>query len=199
MSWALYVSHPEVVIDPNVPVGNWGLSEIGQQRAKAFAAKNKLPMAIPIFSSTEKKALDLAEILAQATASTITTDPNFGENDRSSTGFLPPEEFEKHVIELFGKPGESVAGWESALHAQARIVNAVKNALSSHDMAKPVVFTGHGCVGTLLKCHLAKRPVVQTEDQRETAHPGGGNVFAFDLARWNLLCDWTQMEDWQGF
>ncbi len=38
-----------------------------------------------------------------------------------------------------------------------------------------LVFCGHGCVGTLLKCHLGGRPIRLEEDQRRMAAPGGGN------------------------
>lgn len=36
------------------------------------------------------------------------------ENDRSSTGFLPPEEFEVVADAFFAQPGVSVRGWETA-------------------------------------------------------------------------------------
>ena len=60
----LYITHPEVVIDPGVPMPRWGLSSVGRARAEAFAARRLLPAGTEIFSSTEQKALDLAEILA---------------------------------------------------------------------------------------------------------------------------------------
>ena len=36
---ALYLSHPQVKIDANVPVPQWGLSDVGRGRAEAFAAR----------------------------------------------------------------------------------------------------------------------------------------------------------------
>ena len=33
MSYGLYVTHPQVVQDPNVPVPSWGLSEVGKAPA----------------------------------------------------------------------------------------------------------------------------------------------------------------------
>lgn len=196
---ALYISHPEVVIDPAIPTPNWGLSEIGFARAQTFAARELLPKNMRIVSSTETKALDLAAILAKSTGSSVQSNAAFGENDRSSTGFLSPEQFDAHVAKLFGEPEESVAGWERAVDAQARIVKAVETALAHHDPSQPIIFTGHGCVGTLLKCHIGNRPITLDEDQRQSAHPGGGNLFQFELADKRLVCDWTAMEDWTGF
>lgn len=198
MSTGLYISHPEVDILPHVPVGQWGLSALGRSRAKNFANRNLIPQGTPIYSSTETKALELARILAETMPSKIVSQNILVENDRSATGFLPPEQFEQHVKKLFAFPNKSVAGWETASNAQSRIVAAVLEILARHDAKRTIVFTGHGCVGTLLKCYFGDRPIEQNQDQREMANSGGGNIFAFDLAQKKLLCDWTPMENWTG-
>ena len=57
------------------------------------------------------------------------------------------------------------------------------------------VFCGHGAVGTLLKCHVAGRPIARREDQGHSGNPGGGNCFVFDLAAGVLHSEWTALED----
>jgi hypothetical protein len=47
------------------------------------------------------------------------------ENDRSATGFLPPDEFETVANRLFAEPLVSIRGWERAIDAQLRIVREV--------------------------------------------------------------------------
>ncbi len=116
--------------------------------------------------------------------------PHFGENDRSSTGFLPPEQFEAAADEFFAHPAQSWNGWETADDAQARIVEAVGHVLIDHQEDRPILFVGHGAVGTLLKCRIAGRAISRTEDQPA----GGGNLFAFRLGERKLLCDWTPVE-----
>jgi broad specificity phosphatase PhoE len=197
MAVSFYLTHPQVMIDPDVPVPLWGLSELGRARAAAFAARNLLPGDAVLVSSAETKARELADILAAGHGNPVAIRQGFGENDRSSTGFLPPPEFEEQVSLLFDFPDRSANGWETANDAQRRIVGAVMAALAEFGDSKPLVFVGHGCVGTLLKCHVGKRDISRTEDQRERADPGGGNLFAFDLAAGRLLCDWTAFEDWQ--
>lgn len=198
MSFGIYISHPEVNIEPHIPVEQWGLSEVGRTRALSFAAKNLLDKSIPIYSSTEQKALDLAHILSITTQSQIIAREDLGENDRSSTGYLTQKQFEIHVKHFFGKPEESFSGWETAKNAQIRIAGAVENILEAHNSKNPIVICGHGGVGTLLKCHMGERSITQSEDQGATAHPGGGNIFVFNLAQKELLCDWTPMEHWTG-
>lgn len=192
--YALYVTHPQVTIDPDVPVPRWHLSLQGRARAERFA---RHPMALGlrrIVSSTETKAHELAEILGKVSKATVESGENFGENDRSSTGFVQPERFEALANAFFAKPSESVDGWETAQAAQARIVKAVEDALQHNDPARPIGFAGHGAVGTLLKCQLGGRAIARSEDQRRIGDPGGGNVFVFRLSDRALLSDWMPME-----
>ncbi|WP_108396798.1 histidine phosphatase family protein [Devosia submarina] len=191
---ALYVTHPQVEIAPNIPVPLWGLSEQGRQRAMQFAGKGIVPEGAVIFSSGERKAVELAEILARQTGAKVITDHQMGENDRSATGFLPPALFEQMADRFFAEPDRSADGWERAVDAQERIVGAVRTALLSVPEGTPAIFCGHGAVGTLLKCHVDKRPIARAEDQSRHGDKGGGNCFVFDLEEMVLGCEWTPME-----
>lgn len=194
MTYALYVTHPEVVIDPAVPMPRWGLSPKGRARAEAFARHPLIAGLSRIVSSDETKALELAQILAGPYGTLVESGENFGENDRSATGFLPPEKFEATADSFFANPDESILGWETARVTQRRIVTAVSAVLDRQDSVRPIAFTGHGAVGTLLKCHLGGRKISRDEDQRRVGDPGGGNVLVIRLADRALFGDWTPME-----
>jgi len=191
---ALYVSHPQVQMNANVPVPLWGLSEEGRRRAEVFADRGVVPKGAMVFSSRERKALELAELLAAKAGTLVLSDHLMGENDRSATGFLPPDLFEAMADRFFARPEVSADGWERAVDAQARIVSTVTIALSSVPKGTPAVFCGHGAVGTLLKCHVAGRAIARSEDQGRTGGTGGGNCFVFDLARRELHSEWTRLE-----
>ncbi len=197
---AIYLTHPQVRIDAAVPVPLWGLSDIGRARAEAFVERKLVPGGAVVFSSREAKAMELADIIARATGTPVLLDHAMGENDRSSTGFLPPSLFEDHADRFFASPYESIEGWEKAVDAQSRIVGSVRMALGSVPGDAQVIFCGHGAVGTLLKCHVAGRRIDRSEDQSRKGDPGGGNGFMFDLGAGRLLSDWTPMEaigaDW---
>lgn len=197
---ALYLTHPQVRMDPAVPVPLWGLSEEGRHRAEAFAGRRIVPKGTFVFSSREAKALELAEIIAAQAGTPVLADHLMGENDRSATGFLPPALFEETADRFFAHPLESVDGWERAADAQARIVETVLAALESVPDDMPVIFCGHGAVGTLLKCHLGARKIARSEDQSRHGHRGGGNGFLFDPRSRTLLTEWMPMEaladDW---
>lgn len=192
--FGLYITHPQVRIDPAVPVPEWGLSDIGRQRAERTARAAWVRALGRVISSDETKATETAAILAEAAGVPLEVVHGMHENDRSATGFLPPPRFEEAADQFFAYPLDSFKGWERAIDAQTRIVSAVDLVLADHDPQVPIAFIGHGGVGTLLKCRLAGKPISRTQDQP----PGGGNLFCFTLADRALSCDWTPMEDWKG-
>ena len=68
---ALYITHPQVRIDPAVPVPEWGLSDLGARRA---CEASRLPWARAlrrIVSSAETKAIETARILAETSGADI--------------------------------------------------------------------------------------------------------------------------------
>lgn len=187
MTSFLYVSHPQVKVDPKVPVPDWGLSEIGRARAAAFAARADLAGTARILSSDECKAKETAAFLAQALGLSVELRADMHENDRSSTGFLPEAEFQTVADAFFAHPEASVRGWERAIDAQARIVRAVTEEIARAPHA-PTIFVGHGGVGTLLLCHLADMPISRVHDQPPV---GGGCWYGWTNAtppdRWRAM------------
>lgn len=192
--YALYITHPQVRIDAGVPVPGWGLSDIGIERTAKASAMPWAGELSRIVSSTETKAIETARILSGPGRIAFETFADMHENDRSATGFLPPDQFEAAADWFFAHPHASYKGWETANDAQRRIVSAVETVLASHDATRPIAFVGHGGVGTLLKCHLAGHAISRGQDQPH----GGGNIFCFSLADRRITCDWTAMETWQG-
>jgi broad specificity phosphatase PhoE len=191
---AYYLSHPQVQVDPAVPVPEWHLSDAGRERLATLAGAGWLASVRRIVSSEERKAIETAEVLAPMTdGAQVEILSGFHENDRSATGFLPPAEFEAMADAFFAAPDRSVRGWEPAADAQARIVGVVDAALADGDA--PVLFVGHGGVGTLLKCHVKGEAIARSADQAaEGGHPGGGNVHAFSIAERRHLFGWTALE-----
>lgn len=164
-----FVSHPEVRIEPERPVTDWELSAAGRARAKTFAESTVLSRVAQLWSSAERKAIETAEILAAPRGLEVTSDPRLGENDRSASGFLPPEQFEEAAEAFFAQPDISFRGWERAVDAQARIVAAVQDIVDWH-IGGDLAIVSHGAVGTLLWCHLMGLPINRRHDQPSQGH-----------------------------
>ena len=191
----LFVTHPEVVIDPGKPVSEWPLSPLGRERMQRFAEYLRGGKIEVIYSSDEQKALDGASILADALGIPAKINDELGENDRSSTGYIAPPKFWEVVTEFFAHPDESVLGWETARHAQARIVVAMSRIAESHRDAHSIAVVSHGGVGRLLMAHLQGRAI---GDEDIPDHPGGGCLFVTTDAPPILQSGWTTIENYQS-
>ena len=64
MTDVYYISHPDVIKDPAVPVPRWPLSARGLERMTAMLARPWVHGLGAIYCSDEQKALDGAGILA---------------------------------------------------------------------------------------------------------------------------------------
>jgi broad specificity phosphatase PhoE len=190
MSVVRYLTHPQVNIDPAIPVPSWGLSEIGRARTEAVGSGRQLARTTQIISSSERKAIETAEIIAARLNVVIEVREAMHENDRSATGFLVPDEFQAVADEFFAKPQISVRGWERAIDAQSRIVREVEHVLA-RDRPGDVLFVGHGGVGTLLYCYYSGVAIDRAYDQPA----GGGCFFAFTREQRRVRHSWCPLED----
>ena len=185
-----YLTHPQVQIDPGVPVPQWGLSAIGRARTETVANADWLARTTQIIASGERKAIEAAVIIADQLGLMIEIREAMHENDRSATGFLKPAEFEEVADQFFAQPHLSVRGWERAIDAQARIVREAE-AVLARNRTGDVLFVGHGAVGALLFCHYAGHAI----DRRHDQSAGGGHVFAFTRDGRKILHGWRILEE----
>lgn len=184
----LFITHAEVVIDPEVPVAKWPLSPEGRTRHDAFSAR--VTKIASIWSSDETKARDGADILAASCGLTPRVLPALHENDRSATGYLPPPEFEATADAFFANPTQSIRGWERAIDAQARCIAALTQVIATSPDGD-IAVVAHGGVGALLRAHVQKVPIDRSHDQPPG---GGGHVMVLGLPDLTLLHDWQRIE-----
>ena len=182
------VTHPEVQVEPDVPVPQWGLSTLGRRRAQGLLQLSWLEQVQHVFSSSERKALETAKLLAAACGDLpVIVEPSLGENDRSATGFLAPADFEAVADLFFAEPMSSARGWETAHGAQHRVVTAVNRCLGRTSDGDVAVVC-HGAVGTLLWCYLSGEPINRCHDQ-----PGQGSWYAVNTITMKPLAPWTRL------
>jgi broad specificity phosphatase PhoE len=187
-----FITHPEVSIDPAVPVPDWRLSPVGIRRMQLAVLRPWLAAVRSVLCSAERKAMEAADILAHHLGVTPVIVQSLGENDRLATGYLPRSEFEAMADEFFARPQVSIRGWERAIDAQRRIVQAVEQVIATSD-GRDIAIISHGAVGTLFLCHLKGVAITRSQDQ---PGEGGGNVFSFDSADRHLLSGWRRIDGW---
>ena len=191
MSTVFVITHPDVAIDPAMPVPDWELSARGRARMRAAVGRPWTKRIRTIVSSQERKAIDAAQILAEGLGLGFSTMVGLGENDRSATGYLPRDEFEAMADAFFARSEESVRGWERAVDAQRRIVGAVEAVLATAPPAGDVAVVSHGAVATLLMCAMENLEISRAHDQPQG---NGGNYYAFDRERRLLRHGWLAID-----
>ncbi len=189
MTHVYFISHPEVIIDRQIPVPQWDLSARGRERLDVLIRQPWVPSIRALFSSTEQKAKTTAAGIAAAHGLTVQYDHDLGEMDRSSTGMLEPDQFDRVVADFFADPHTSVLGWERAIDAEQRIVSTVDRLLHHTAPDDPVAIVSHGGVGTLLLSHLKGTPITRADDQ-----PGQGHYFVFTKDTRTLIHAWHPID-----
>lgn len=182
-----FLTHPEVEIDPELPVTDWCLSERGRERAMLVA--QSLPDVSRIVTSPEAKADQTAHLIGDALDAPVALAAGLAEIDRSATGYLPEPAFWANYQEFLERPSQSAKGWEPAELAQQRIVATVQELTEDADDTEVLVLVSHGGVGALLLAHLTETPIQRLEDQ-----PGQGSHFSFDSLEWSVRTSWRSFE-----
>lgn len=186
-----FITHPDVQIEPSLAITEWQLSSRGRDRMRGLLARPWVPGLSAVWSSSERKAIDGAEILAAAIGAPHGRLAALGENDRSATGYLPAAAFEAAADAFFAHPRRSVRGWERAADAQRRIVGAVRSVTGQEPPDGDVAVVSHGAVGALLLCHLKRCRISRAEDQPPT---NGGNYFSFGTDMLTLRHGWRSID-----
>ncbi len=132
-----YLTHPQVQIDPHVPLPQWGLSPVGRARTETVAQAGWLANTTQIISSGERKAIETAGIIAGPLGIMIEIREAMHENDRSATGFLKPAEFEQVADRFFAEPYLSVRGWERAVDRARGRGGAGAQSSRRHSLRRP--------------------------------------------------------------
>lgn len=186
-----FITHPDVIVDPQTPVPDWSLSERGLTRMRAGLSQPWIAQLSAVYSSAERKARDGAGVIAERLGTLLRVNPDLGEIDRSATGYLIPAEHEATANEMFAKPDASARGWEKAYDAQARILEAVDTLVASDRTTGILAIVSHGAVGAFLLCHVAKLAIHRKHDQPGN---GGGNYFRFTYPPAQLVHGWRAFD-----
>lgn len=140
-------SVPEMVT--GVPASQWRLSDEGRRRCELLAGRLAAYHLAAVVSSTEPKAAETGQIVAEFLGLPFETAPGLHEHERGVVQALgSQEEFQMRVACFFEHPSELVFGLETADQAHKRFAGAIAHVLSRHPSGNLAVVS-HGTVMTL--------------------------------------------------
>jgi broad specificity phosphatase PhoE len=143
---------PEVV--PGVPSEKWELSARGRAQCEPLSERLAAYQPSRIVSSTEPKAAQTAQLVAERMNLPHETANDLFEHDRSNVPHMRSGEFISHVELFFREPDELVLGLETANEAEARFRTAVDDVLARHASGN-LAIVSHG---TVIALFLAREP-----------------------------------------
>lgn len=148
MQTLILVKHSLPEIDPSVPAKEWVLSCEGRRRARILGERLDRYNPDRIFSSTEPKATETAEIAAGNLNVPVEVVEGLREHERVNVGFLEKERFEQSIRRFYEQPSELVFGEETADRAYGRFSKAVHKITDSYPTENIAIVT-HGTVLSL--------------------------------------------------
>jgi broad specificity phosphatase PhoE len=147
------IRHANPALRPGVPPSEWTLSEAGVLRARALADCVRPGNARAVYSSSERKAVETAQLLGDVWRLPVTQVAGLHEHERAGEPLVAAHEFDRRVRELFERPRDLVYGTETGEQARRRFDAAVTGLLAAG--AEDVLVVTHGTVITLLVAEAA--------------------------------------------
>jgi broad specificity phosphatase PhoE len=149
MTHLFLIRHGNVVQEPDAASHEWRLSANGRSRTRQFA-HTLTNHPTRLITSTEAKAVETSQILADIWGVPCTTAPNLHEHDRQGTPYMADKaEFKDNIAQFFARPDELILGNETAVQALMRFRTAVTTQLEKYP-ADTLGIVAHGTVITLL-------------------------------------------------
>ncbi len=149
MSNLILVRHAAPQVTPALPASAWRLSAAGRASCAALA-EHLFPLRpTAIITSTEPKAIETGQLIAERLKAPCRSAPDLHEHRRDAVGYFEQAvEFEDRVARFFGKPARVVFGDESADEVYRRFSRAVDSVVSAYNY-QPVVIVTHGTAMSL--------------------------------------------------
>lgn len=144
----ILIRHSLVSFDSALPWYEWPLSEEGRHRVLGLTPALRQLAPTSIVSSTERKAIETANLLAADLDLRVEQDSRLCENDRTDLPKLSAEEFQCVLREFLSHPSDIVMGHESANNALNRFRDAIEAAVNTCIQGNVAVVT-HGTVISL--------------------------------------------------
>lgn len=144
----ILIKHSLPVIREDIPAREWILSDEGLLRARRLSKSLISYHPEFIVSSTEPKARQTAEIVAEQLALEFHMMENLHEHTRSQSPHYARDDFHALMHKFFQHPDMLVFGNETANQALCRFQQAIDTVLISH-VDKTVLVVTHGTVISL--------------------------------------------------
>jgi broad specificity phosphatase PhoE len=142
------IRHSRVSFDAALPWYEWPLSQEGRSRVGGLIPAVRQLAPRSIVSSTERKAVETACLIAAELDLCVAHDGRLCENDRTDLPVLSREDMQALLARFFSHPSEIAMGRESADDALRRFGEGIEAAINACTQGN-VAVVAHGTVISL--------------------------------------------------
>lgn len=188
MTRLIFVTHPSVNINRNIPIDDWQISAEGIEDLRRLFILDFWKKINVLYASTELKSYAVADQAKKLFPNVKVPDDYKKENlgEVKNRKYLEKDSYMKAVENWYKDPNVQVNGWESANEAMKRISTCVFEIMEKNKN-KTVVIIGHGGAGTLLACYVKSINPSFAQDPKTT-----GCVMVYDWDNRLILSPWQK-------
>ena len=150
----VFIRHSQSKPEAGVPAHQWRLTAEGRRRCTPLATA-LIPYNLDlVITSTELKAVQTGEIVADKLGIPCRAEEDLHEHERQTAPYFESQAaFQEAVAALFSRPTELVFGEETAQQALERFTGAVETVLATYHRENMAIVT-HGTVLSLYVSQL---------------------------------------------
>lgn len=140
----VFIRHSKSLVNPNIPITSWGLSEEGRILAKKLNSLSQIKTIEVIYSSLQPKALETAALATENLGIQIKTDNNLTESTSFTNKFVSLKELEENTRKYYAEKILSIHGGETFVQAQERFAKALEEIVKKEQGKENIGIVSHG-------------------------------------------------------
>ncbi|MBI4100295.1 histidine phosphatase family protein [Candidatus Microgenomates bacterium] len=140
----VFIRHSKSLINPDIPITTWGLSEEGVSLAKKLNNLKKIKELDVIYASLQPKALETAILATKNSGIPIKIDNRLTETTSFTNKFVNLEQLEKNTKEYFSNENSRINNGETGKEALARFNKAINDIFITEKDKKDIGIVSHG-------------------------------------------------------
>lgn len=138
------VRHSKSLVNPDIPIPTWGLSEEGVILAKGLREITVINSLEVVYSSLQSKALETAVYMTKNSGIQIKTDNRLTESTSFTNKFVDLEQLAQNTKDYYSNTDLSINNGETFQEALNRFMTAIENIIKAEAGKKNIGIVSHG-------------------------------------------------------
>lgn len=141
----IFIRHSKSLVNPDIPITTWGLSEEGVALAKKLNALTQIKTLDVVYASLQPKALETAILATKNMGIPIKTDSRLTETTSFTNKFVSLEQLQQNTKEYYSSANIRINKGETQEEALSRF-NAALDDITKQEGKENIGIVSHGNV-----------------------------------------------------